>query len=267
MDQDRPSQDAPQRADGGPAPSAYPFPVSYEYSIQHKGRVERQLGFFAFAARIVLVVALIPVILVPLYWVIPPVSTLMLWRWMTFQRVERVWTPISEISPHVVRMVIAGEDGRFCTHRGVDWQELQMVIDDYAEHGDARGASTIPMQVAKNLFLWSGRQVVRKVLEVPLAYYMSAVWSKSRMMEIYLNVAEWGPDGEFGIEAAARRAFKKSARDLTAEEAALLAGALPNPIVRDPRRPGPQISRAAQTRLRIAGNNGSAASSCVISRR
>lgn len=218
-------------------------------------------------ARVALAIALIPVVLVPLYWIVPPVSTLMLWRYLTLQRVERVWTPISQISPHVVRMVIAGEDGRYCTHSGVDWRELQSVIDDYAEEGDARGASTIPMQVAKNLFLWPGRQVIRKALEVPLAYYMSAVWSKSRMMEIYLNIAEWGPDGEFGVEAASRRFFRKSARDLSAEEAALLAGALPNPIVRDPRRPGPQLSRAANTRLRIAGNNGAVAVSCVIPRR
>ncbi len=212
-------------------------------------------------------IALLPVVLVPLYAVMPPVSTLMLWRWITFQRVERVWTPLEEISPTLVSIVIAGEDGRFCTHRGVDWEELQSVIDDYGEYGDARGASTIPMQVAKNLFLWPGRQVVRKALEIPLAYYMNAVWSKRRMIEIYLNIAEWGPDGEFGVEAAAQRAFKKSASKLSNAEAALLAGALPNPLVRDPARPGPLLRRAANTRQRIAVNNGASAISCVISRR
>ena len=263
MDHERPPSNAPRNT----APDSYPFPVSYEYSVQHERGLVQRYGFAGLVARIAIGIALIPVVLIPLYWIVPPVSTLMLWRWVTLQRVERIWTPISQISPHVVRMVVAGEDGRYCTHSGVDWRELQSVIDDYAEEGDARGASTIPMQTAKNLFLWPGRQVIRKALEVPLAYYMSAVWSKSRMMEIYLNIAEWGPDGEFGIEAASRRFFKKSARDLTAEEAALLAGALPNPIVRDPRRPGPQLSRAANVRLRIAGNNGPAAVSCVISRR
>lgn len=267
MDKDRPPQNAPQSPERSAAPPSYPFPVSYEYSVQRETGLVKRYGFVGVAIRVAIGIVLLPVILVPLYWVVPPVSTLMLWRWVTLQRVERVWTPISEISPHVVRMVIAGEDGRYCLHSGVDWRELQSVIDEYAEEGDARGASTIPMQVAKNLFLWPGRQVVRKALEVPLAYYMSAIWSKSRMMEIYLNVAEWGPEGEFGIEAAARRAFKKSARDLTSEEAALLAGALPNPLIRDPRRPGPQLSRAANVRQRIAGNNGSAAVSCVISRR
>jgi monofunctional biosynthetic peptidoglycan transglycosylase len=268
MDQDRPpSDDAPMPAKPSPSRPPFPIPVNYEYSQRYRRPDAPQRPIVGTIARILLVIALIPVVLVPLYWIVPPVSTLMLWRYLTLQRVERVWTPISQISPHAVRMVVAGEDGRYCAHSGVDWRELQSVIDDYAEEGDARGASTIPMQVAKNLFLWPGRQVIRKALEVPLAYYMSAVWSKSRMMEIYLNIAEWGPDGEFGIEAASRRSFRKSARDLTAEEAALLAGALPNPIVRDPRRPGPQLSRAANTRLRIGGNNGPGAVSCVISRR
>ncbi len=223
--------------------------------------------FFRIVIRLAILLVLLPVILVPLYWVVPPVSTLMLWRWVTFQRVERVWVPIHQISPHVVRMVIAGEDGRYCSHAGVDWRELQGVIDDYTEEGEARGASTIPMQVAKNLFLWPGRHVIRKALEVPLAIYMSALWSKTRMMEIYLNIAEWGPDGEFGIEAAARRHFQKRARELSVEEAALLAGALPNPLVRDPARPGPQLSRAAQLRHRNAAKGGQAAVSCVFPRR
>lgn len=267
MDQERPPQNTPQSGARNSASGQFPFPVSYDYSIRREARVVQRPGYFGRAVRIVIGILLLPVILVPLYWIVPPVSTLMLWRYLTLQRVERVWMPISEISPHVVRMVVAGEDGRYCTHHGVDWRELQLVIDDYAEEGDARGASTVPMQTAKNLFLWPGRQVIRKVLEVPLAIYMSTVWSKTRMMEIYLNIAEWGPNGEFGIEAAARRFFRKSARDLTAEEAALLAGALPNPLVRDPGRPGPQLSRAAQLRLRNAGNNGPAAVSCVISRR
>ncbi len=266
MHEDRPLPDAQLGAQNHGAARSYPFPVSYEYSIQREPGLIRRYGAAGLAARIAMAIVLTPVLLVPLYWIVPPVSTLMLWRWVTLQRVERVWTPIAEISPHVVRMVIAGEDGRFCAHAGVDWRELQNVIDEYAEEGDARGASTIPMQVAKNLFLWPGRQVIRKMLEVPIAYYTSAVWSKRRMMEIYLNVAEWGPDGEFGVEAASRRFFRKPSRDLTAQEAALLAGALPNPLVRNPQKPGPQLSRAAQSRLKIAGNNGPAAVSCVIPR-
>lgn len=244
----------------------FPFPVTYEYALRHGLWRTRQISFLAFALRFVLVLALIPAILVPLYALVPPVSTLMLWRYLTFQRVERVWTPIEEISPRLIQAVVASEDGRYCSHWGVDWYAVQSVLDDYEDLGDARGASTIPMQTAKNLFLWPGRQLVRKALEVPLAYYMSAVWSKRRMMEVYLNIAEWGPDGEFGVEAAAQRAFGKSARSLTSEQAALLAGALPNPLIRDPRRPGPVLTRAAQQRQRLAGKAGSAVISCVIPR-
>lgn len=217
--------------------------------------------------RVALAIALLPVILVPVYFVIPPVSTLMLWRWATFQRVERTWRPLEEISPALVRAVIAGEDGRFCSHFGVDWQEVQNALDDAEDGGDPRGASTIPMQVAKNLFLWPGRNYVRKALEIPLAYYMNLVWPKTRMIEIYLNVAEWGPDGEFGVEAAARRAFNKSAIRLSANEAALLAAALPNPHLRDPARPGPGLRRAASNRARLANNNGAEGVSCVFPRR
>ena len=234
---------------------------------RENSKPKRRSSVLRRAVYVILTVLLLPVVLVPLYAVVPPVSTLMLWRWVTFQRVERIWTPLADISPALVGIVIAGEDGRFCTHRDVDWLELQGVIEDYEGDGDARGASTIPMQVAKNLFLWPGRQIVRKALEIPLAYYMTAIWSKRRMIEIYLNVAEWGPNGEFGVEAAARRAFKKSASELTTAEAALLAGALPNPRLRDPRRPGPQLRKAASARQRISLSNGSAAISCVISRR
>lgn len=247
-----------------PAPS---FPYDYEHSITRERRDAPQRSLLSRIFRVLIIIALIPIILTPLYLIVPPVSTLMLWRYVTLQRVERTWKPISEISPALVRAVIAGEDGRFCTHAGVDWREVQMAIDVADDIGDARGASTIPMQTAKNLFLWPGRQFIRKALEVPLAIYMSAIWSKQRMMEIYLNIAEWGPDGEFGAEAAARRAFGKSASNLSAEEAALLAGALPNPHVRHPGRPGPQLTRAAGARQRIAISNGAAAASCVLSRR
>ena len=120
---------------------------------------------------------------------------------------------LDEISPHLPRAVITSEDARFCEHRGVDWTEFQGVIEDALEAGEAplRGASTIPMQTAKNLFLWDGRFAIRKVLELPVALWMDLVWSKRRMIEIYLNIVEWAP-GVYGAEAAARHHFKKSAR-------------------------------------------------------
>lgn len=259
MDQERQQETVSRQA-------PFPFPVTYEYTARRGQPAPRRASFLTYALWVVLALVLIPVILVPLYALVPPVSTLMLWRYLTFQRVERVWTPIEEISPRLIQTVVASEDGRYCSHWGVDWYAVQSVLDDYEDFGDARGASTIPMQTAKNLFLWPGRQYIRKALEVPLAYYMSAVWSKRRMMEVYLNIAEWGPDGEFGVEAAAQRAFEKSARDLSSGQAALLAGALPNPLIRDPRRPGPVLTRAAQQRQRLAGKAGMAAISCVIPR-
>ena len=132
--------------------------------------------------------------------------------------------------------VIASEDGRFCIHWGVDWGAVREAVKEGGGLGGFRGASTIPMQTAKNLYLWNGRSYMRKALEVPLAYLLSLVWPKERVMEVYLNVAQFGP-GIFGAEAASRHYFHKSAADLTRGEAILLAAALPNPRFRNPARP------------------------------
>src|SRR3954468_18858495 len=161
------------------------------------------------------VVLLLPYLIAPLYRVIDPVSTLMLWRRATGARVERTWVPLTAVAPTLPRAVIAAEDGRFCVHHGVDLGELRAAIEDADDLSDMRGGSTIAQQAAKNLFLWQGRSYVRKALEFPLALWLDVVLGKRRLMEIYLNIAEWGPNGEFGAEAAARLAFGKSARDLT----------------------------------------------------
>ena len=208
------------------------------------------------AAVILLVVLLLPYLLAPLYRFVDPVSTLMLWRRVTFARVERNWAPLTAISPALPRAVIAAEDGRFCIHRGVDFAELRNAIEDADDLSDMRGGSTIAQQTAKNLFLWPGRSIVRKALEFPLALWLDLVLGKRRLMEVYLNIAEWGPDGEFGAEAAARHAFGKPARDLSAREAALLAAILPNPRRRSAGKPGPGVRRLAaiyETRLRRSG--------------
>jgi monofunctional biosynthetic peptidoglycan transglycosylase len=153
--------------------------------------------------------------------------------------------PFEAISPAVPQAVIAAEDARFCTHRGIDWGEVREALADAEEGGRLRGGSTITQQVAKNLFLWPGRSLVRKALEAPLALWIDLVLPKRRVLEIYLNIAEWGPGGEFGIEAGARRAFGKSARDLTAREAAVMAALLPNPVRRSASRPSPGVRRLA----------------------
>lgn len=188
---------------------------------------------------------LLPLVLTPLYWFGHPVSTLMLMRWATGHRVERIWIPVGEMSPWLPAAVIGAEDARYCYHRGVDLAEIRDAIKDADTLGDLRGASTLTQQTAKNLFLWPGRSFLRKAIEAPLALWLNLVLGKQRVLEIYLNIAEWGPNGIFGAEAAARRAFRKSARDLTAREAALLAAALPNPIKRDAAHPGPTLRRLA----------------------
>jgi monofunctional biosynthetic peptidoglycan transglycosylase len=211
--------------------------------------------------------ALAVLVLVIVYAFVPPVSTLMLWRWVTGQNVERTWKPIEAISSNLVQAVVVAEDARFCSHAGVDWQEVRDAIAEADELFDARGASTIAMQTARNLFLWPHRDFVRKALEVPIAFYLTLVWTPRRLVEVYLNIAEWGPDGEFGAEAAARRAFRKSAERLTQYEAALLAGSLPNPVRRNAARPGPGLQRVASRNVAGVALDGGLAVNCLRLRR
>jgi monofunctional biosynthetic peptidoglycan transglycosylase len=143
--------------------------------------------------------------------------------------------------------VVGSEDARFCSHHGIDWDSLQNAIDDAQDGEVSGGGSTITQQVAKNLFLWNRRSVIRKGLEIPLAMWIDAVLSKARILEIYLNIAEMGPSGQFGAEAGANYAFGRPASSLSAREAALLASILPNPVTRSARNPGPGVRRLAGT--------------------
>ena len=190
-------------------------------------------------------VLLLPYLIVPLYRVVDPVSTLMLWRWATGARVVRSKVPLDRIAPVLPATVVASEDARFCSHRGVDWVEIREALDEADDLSEARGGSTITQQLAKNLFLWGGRSYVRKALELPLALWIDLVLPKRRILEIYPNIAEWGPSGQFGAEAGARYAFGKPARDVSAREAATLAAVLPNPHRRSARIPGPAVRRLA----------------------
>lgn len=159
----------------------------------------------------------------------PPAGTLlMVERSLEGHKVRRDWTPLEEISPHLVRAVIAAEDTRFCRHHGVDLEAIDKAVAESKNGKRLRGASTISQQTAKNVFLWSGRNWLRKAGEAWFTLLIETAWPKRRIMEVYLNVAEWG-DGLFGAEAASRARFGKSARDLTPYEAALLAAVLPNP--------------------------------------
>jgi monofunctional biosynthetic peptidoglycan transglycosylase len=205
-----------------------------------RSRAWRLIGWIA---AIVIAILLVPYVLAPFYRFGHPISALMLERRLTGARVERIWIPLDAVPPAVAAAVIAAEDARFCTHHGIDWGEVREALADADEGGPLRGGSTITQQVAKNLFLWPGRSFVRKALEAPLALWIDLVLPKRRVFEIYLNVAEWGPNGEFGIEAGARRAFGKSARLLTAQQGALMAAILPNPIRRSASRPRPAVQR------------------------
>jgi monofunctional biosynthetic peptidoglycan transglycosylase len=138
--------------------------------------------------------------------------------------VSRQWIDFGAISPSLPRSVVASEDAKFCSHHGIDWDALREVIDDAEDGEAARGGSTITQQVAKNLFLWPGRSVVRKALELPLALWIDWVLPKQRILEIYLNIAELGPSGQFGVQAGANYAFGHPASGLSPREAALAGG-------------------------------------------
>lgn len=195
----------------------------------------------------VLAVLLLPYLLTPFYGFGHPVSALMAWRWLTGAPVTRQWVDLAAMSPTLPRSVVGAEDAKFCAHRGVDWDSLQNAIEDAQDGEVAGGGSTITQQVTKNLFLWPGRSLVRKALELPLALWIDLVLGKQRVLELYLNIAEWGPSGEFGAEAGAAHAFGRSAATVTPREAALLAAILPNPVSRSARTPGPGVRRLGTT--------------------
>ncbi len=210
-----------------------------------------------------LVLLLLPYLIVPFYNFGQPVSTVMIWRRMLNERVLRIYVPLSRISPNLARAVIVAEDGRFCSHYGVDFAEIQDAIEEADSLEDVRGGSTITQQLAKNLFLWPGRSYLRKALEFPLALWIDLVLPKRRILELYLNVAEWGPNGEFGVEAGAERAFGHAAHRLSDYQASLLAAMLPNPHDRDARRPGPGLRRLAGLYVGRAHRAPAAVTACL----
>ena len=200
-----------------------------------------------------LIVLLAFLVLVGVWRAAPPTSTLMLGRYLLLHPVERQWVSLDRLGAGLPAAVIMSEDGQFCRHHGVDWQALGVVLNESGTGDPSRGASTIAMQTAKNLFLWPQRSYLRKGLEIPMALIIDAAWPKRRVLEVYLNIAEWG-DGLFGAEAAARRYFGKSAEALSSRESALLAAALPNPRSRDPNRPNRrQAALAHRIELRMRG--------------
>lgn len=202
------------------------------------------------AARYLSIVVGIALILSVIWTVVyrfadPPGSFVMLERDFSGEKISNPWTPFEEISPHLVRAVIAAEDTRFCLHHGIDLVAIKRAIDDNKGRSRMRGASTISQQTAKNAFLWNGGGWPRKGAEAWMTVLIETFWPKRRVMEVYLNLAEWG-DGNFGAEAAARARFGKSAAALTRHEAVLLAAVLPSPNKWRADRPGPYVRRRAE---------------------
>ena len=206
--------------------------------LQQASRPSRRPRVLRTVVLFIVAILAAPYLLVLLYSVINPVSTLMVWRWLTGQRVEQIYVPLERMSSYLPLTVIAAEDSRYCSHAGIDFQELREIVQDADDFDNLRGGSSITQQTVKNLFLWPGRSYVRKVLEFPLALWTNLILPKRRVLEIYLNIAEWGPNGQFGVETAARQAFRKSAGQLSAGDAAILAAMLPDPARRNPVGPG-----------------------------
>lgn len=200
-------------------------------------------SIITFSRRAVFALALI--FIASLLWgrLFPLPSTLMIADLASATWPKRDWVSLDDISPALIKAVIASEDQRFCSHWGIDLVEMERVMAN--KSGPSRGASTISMQVAKNIWLWHGRSYIRKAIEIPLAVMADLFWGKRRMMEIYLNIAEWG-DGLYGAEAAAHYYFNKAASKLTDGEAARLAATLPNPLRRNPLRVGGSAARISQ---------------------
>jgi monofunctional biosynthetic peptidoglycan transglycosylase len=198
----------------------------------------RLLRAFALVALIFLAVSFGAVL--GLRWFDPPFTSVMLLQPGPVSEIEQTWVAREAIAWDAARAVIASEDQRFAEHRGIDFKQLNEAIEDFRDGDDLRGASTITQQVAKNIFLWQGRSVVRKGLDAYFALLIELCWSKERILEVYLNVAEFGP-GIFGIEAAARAHFGTDAASLSLSQAALLAAVLPNPLRLDASQPSDYV--------------------------
>ncbi len=183
---------------------------------------------------------------VALKWAPVPGTVLMVQRGVAGEDVRRAGRGLDDISPHLVRAVIAAEDTGFCEHKGVDGEAIKKALDERAQGKKMRGASTITQQTAKNVFFWNGGGLPRKAGEAWMATVIDTIWGKRRVMEVYLNVAEWG-DGIFGAEAAAQARFGKSAAALTEREAALLAAVLPSPNKWRVDPPGAYVNKRAGT--------------------
>ncbi|AFJ03671.1 Monofunctional biosynthetic peptidoglycan transglycosylase [Methylophaga frappieri] len=217
-----------------------------------KKRQTRSSWFFKMLLILVSMLVLISLlIVVPFKWINPPYSMVMLDRWWSADQkmsLQQAWLPWQQIPSHAALAVVASEDQRFPSHHGFDVEAIQQALSEWQREGALRGASTISQQVARNMYLWTGRSWLRKGLEAWFTVLIELIWGKQRILEVYLNIAEWGP-GVFGLQAAAFHHFDRPASQLTPMQAALLASTLPSPLRYDPVKPAAHIQQRARWNL------------------
>lgn len=186
-------------------------------------------------------------LVLPFKWLNPPLTMVMAERWLSAEDdlpIQKDWLDWQQIPKHAALAVVASEDQRFPQHIGFDVEAIQQALQEWERRGELRGASTISQQVARNMYLWTGRSWLRKGLEVWFTLLIELIWGKQRILEVYLNIAEWGP-GVFGLQAASQYHFGKPASQLSAMQAALLASSLPSPLRYDPARPANHLYQRA----------------------
>lgn len=190
----------------------------------------------------------------PLRWINPPTSAVIIaWEWGSEQKAAHNWQPIEDISPRLQIAVIASEDQKFPSHYGFDIESIQKALNE--NNGRPRGASTITQQVAKNLFLWNGRSYIRKAMEAWFTLLIEWFWSKQRILEVYLNIAEFG-EGVYGAEAAAQDFYGVSAKDITQWQAGLLVAVLPSPKKMSAKYPSAYVEDRGKTITEMANKLG-----------
>lgn len=212
--------------------------------------------FKRFIVRSLLLIMLAGVVLslllvVPFRWVNPPFTMVMADRWLGSEGdfyLHQQWLDWDEIPKQATLAIVTSEDQKFPHHAGIDFGAIMTALKEASRGGELRGASTISQQVAKNMYLWTGRSWLRKGLEVWFTLLIELTWGKQRILEVYINIAEWG-QGVFGLEAASRFYFGKSAAQLTSMQSALLASSLPSPLKYNPTRPAPHLLERANWNL------------------
>ena len=218
-----------------------------------------QRWWLRFIVKPLVAVIALSIVWVALYRFVPvPLTVPMIRDWTGGKTLKRDWVPLDEIDPDLPRAVIAGEDAKFCTHYGFDVEAIAGALEANTEGRKLRGGSTVSQQTAKNAFLWPQRSWLRKGLEAYFTTLIEIGWGKRRIMEVYLNIAEFGI-GVYGAEAAAQHYFDKSAKDLTRNEAARLVAVLPSPIKRDARSPRgytKRYGRRIERWIRVVDNDG-----------